>query len=307
LTASASASARITRGHRNLLLVAAVMTCLLVTLGGTVCATESGMGCPDWPGCYGRIIPPPQIKSVIEYTHRLVAALTSPLIIAAAVVSWRRTRSVHWVSRPLAVSLVFLVAVIIFGALIVLTGLPPVIAAIDLGSALLVLALVVTAATVAWRRYHSPGLPDRLSLRTPLARLSLAALGAVYAIYISGVLVAGQGSLTRCLGGPLWQILPDDRPGWPQVARLALAALAALLVVALVVRAARTVHDRGLRRTALYAGLAFLAEAGITALLVWTGTSSALLVLHVVAAAVLWALLVAVTVQAALLAAAEAH
>jgi heme A synthase len=276
------------------------MTCLLVTLGGTVCATESGMGCPDWPGCYGRIIPPPQIKSVIEYTHRLVAALTSPLIIAAAVVSWRRTRSVRWVSRPLAVSLVFLVAVIIFGALTVLTGLPPVIAAIDLGSALIVLALVVTAATVAWRRYHSPGLPDRLSLRKPLARLSLAALGSVYAVYFSGVLVAGPGSLTRCVGWPLWQILPDDRPGWPQVARLALAALAALLVVALVVQAARTVRDRGLRRTALYAGLAFLAEAGITAVLVWTGTSSALLVLHVAAAVVLWALLVSVTVQAAL-------
>src|SRR5690606_28398633 len=102
------------------------MTSLLVTLGGTVCATESGTGCPDWPGCYGRILPPPQINAVIEYTHRLVAALTSPLIIAAAVVRWRRTRAVRWVSRPLAFSLVFLVAVIIFGAFAVLTGLPPV-------------------------------------------------------------------------------------------------------------------------------------------------------------------------------------
>lgn len=300
MTASAPA-APITRGHRNLLLVAAVMTCLLVALGGIVCATESGTGCPDWPGCYGRIIPPPQINAVIEYTHRLVAALTSPLIITAAVVSWRRTRSVRWVSRPLAVSLVFLVAVVIFGAFAVLTGLPPVLAAIDLGSALLVLAMVVISATVAWKRYHSPGLPDRLSLRTPLARLSLTALGSVYAVYISGVLVAGSGSLTRCVGWPLWQILPDDRPGWPQVARLALAALAALLVVALVMQTVRTDRDRGLQRTALYAGLAFLAEAGITALLMWIGTSSALLVLHVAAAAVLWALLVSVTVQAALL------
>ncbi len=81
-------------------------------------------------------------------------------------------------------------------------------------------------------------------------------------------------------------------------------ALAALLVLALVVQAVRTARDRGLRRTVLYTGLAFLAEVAITALLVWTGTSSALLVLHVLAAVVLWALLVAVTVQAALLAAA---
>ena len=179
----------------------------------------------------------------------------------------------RWVSRPLAVSLVFLVAVIIFGAFAVLTGLPSVIAAIDLGSALLVLALVVTAATVAWQRHRSPGLPDRLALRTPLARLSSAGIGAVYAVYVSGVLVAGPGSLTRCVGWPLWQILPDDRAGWPQAARLALAALAALLVLALVVQAVRTARDCGLRRTALYAGLALLAEAAITALLMWTGTT----------------------------------
>jgi heme A synthase len=37
-------------------------------MGGIVCATESGAGCPDLPGCYGPIMPPLQVHSIIEYT-----------------------------------------------------------------------------------------------------------------------------------------------------------------------------------------------------------------------------------------------
>ena len=125
----------IARWHRNLLLAASIMTCLLITMGGIVCATESGASCPDWPGCYGRIVPPLQYQPIIEYTHRFIAALTSPLIIAAAAVSWRKARSVRWISRPPAVAIVFLIAVIVFGAFAVLTGLPPAVAVLDLGSA----------------------------------------------------------------------------------------------------------------------------------------------------------------------------
>lgn len=299
LTVLPTAMPHITRAHRTLLLLAAVMICLLVTLGGIVCATESGTGCPDWPGCYGRIIPPPQINAIIEYTHRLVAGLTTPLVLAAAIVSWRRARAIRWVSRTLAVSVLFVLAVIVFGAFAVLTGLPPVIAAIDLGSALIALALVVTAAVVAWVRHTRPDLPDHLSARAPLARLSWAAMGAVWAVYVSGVLVAGKGSLTRCLGWPMWVILPADRPGWPQMARLGLAALAALLIVVLVVRVWRWEHrGKGARRAAAWLGAAFLAELAITVLLLTAGTSPLLLVLHVAAAVGVWALLVVVAVRA---------
>ena len=117
--------ALITRNHRNLVVVAAAVTTLLIALGGIVCATESGAGCPDWPGCYGRIVPPPQVNAVIEYTHRFVAGITTPLILAAAWFSWRRARTIRWLVRPLLVAIPFLFAVIVFGAFAVLTGLPP--------------------------------------------------------------------------------------------------------------------------------------------------------------------------------------
>jgi heme a synthase len=289
----------ITRGHAGLLLAASSMTCLLVIMGGVVCATESAAGCPDWPGCYGRIVPPPQINAIIEYAHRLIAALTSPLIIAAAIVSWRRTRAIRWITRPLLLSLVFLVAVVIFGAFAVLTGLPRGVAALDLSSALVVLGLVVTATAVAFARRADPDLPDRLGGGGAYGRLTLAALVALLAMYAGGILVTGKGSFTRCLGWPIGPVIATDLAGWPQTARFALAALTGLLIVAVVAQGLGAPGGRPiLRRLAAVVGVAFLVEMATGAFIRTGGGSALVLVIYVAVAAVLWASLVALAVQA---------
>ena len=289
-------SAPITRRHRNLVVAAAVMTALLVALGGIVCATESGAGCPDWPGCYGRIVPPPQVNAVIEYAHRFVAGLTTPLILAAAWVSWRRARTIRWLVRPLLVAIPFLAAVIVFGAFAVLTGLPRLVAALDLSSALVTLTLVLTAAVVAFTRHADPTLPDRFSAGSSLARLSLVTLGATFVLYVSGILVAGPGSLTRCVGWPFWRIMPDDVAGWPQVARLGLSALIALLIIVLV---AHVWRDRQVppahRRATTLAGLAFLLEMAVGVIMLASGSTMFLLITYVAAGTVFFAALVLLT------------
>ena len=118
-------------------------------MGGIVCVTESGRACPDWPRCYGQMVPPIRTDAIIEYTHRLFAALTSPFIIAAALVGWRKARSIRWVSRPPVLAVGRLLAFVAFGAIAVLRGLPPWAAALDLGLALIVLALMLTSPIVA--------------------------------------------------------------------------------------------------------------------------------------------------------------
>jgi heme a synthase len=285
--------ALITHGHRNLVVVAAAVTTLLIALGGIVCATQSGAGCPDWPGCYGRIIPPPQVNAVIEYTHRFVAALTTPLILAAAWVSWRRARTIRWLVRPLLVAIPFLFAVIVFGAFAVLTGLYRPIAVLDLGSALITATLVLTAAVVAFTRHADPTLADRFSAKGDRSRLSLVTLGATFALYVSGILVAGPGSLTRCVGWPFWRLIPDDLAGGPQVVRLLLAAATALLIAWLVVQTWRTrpAHTAQ-RRTALVAGLAFLIEMAVGMIMQLSGSTMLWLMAYVAAGTVLYAALV---------------
>ena len=58
------------KGSNRLLLgvsIAAILvTFILITMGGVVRVTESGLGCPDWPLCYGEIIPPMEFLSLIH-------------------------------------------------------------------------------------------------------------------------------------------------------------------------------------------------------------------------------------------------
>ena len=286
-----------------LLLTASVLTYLLITMGGIVCVTESGQGCPDWPGCYGRIIPPLRVDAIIEYTHRLIAALTTPFIIAGAILGWWRYRSIRWVSRPQMLAVGLLLVVSVFGAFAVLRGLPPGLAAIDLGSALMVLALVLVATVVAFSRRDNPALPDRLSFRSSYARLALWTLATVFVVLVSGVLVAESGSMVRCLGWPLYsgRLVPGDLRAWLQMARGLIAGVASILVVAVVIQAWRTLHNHpGVQRVATATGVAALLETLVGALILARSATTLLLVVYVAAAAALWGLLVILVVLAGL-------
>src|SRR5215212_12147416 len=84
-------------GYQALAVVAAAGTYLLIVFGAIVRVSGSGLGCPDWPTCHGQLIPPLEMTAIIEYTHRLLGALVSPLILATAVGAWlvrRRERQV---------------------------------------------------------------------------------------------------------------------------------------------------------------------------------------------------------------------
>ncbi|MFQ5551846.1 MAG: COX15/CtaA family protein, partial [Gemmatimonadales bacterium] len=91
---------------------AAVLTFLLIVLGGWVRITGSGLGCGDeWPLCNGRLIPPlDEPATLIEWGHRLVASLVAALVAGTAVVAWLRrgARGVGGPSGPLAAAMVSL-------------------------------------------------------------------------------------------------------------------------------------------------------------------------------------------------------
>src|SRR5512141_2539450 len=77
---------------RTLALVAALVSWVLVAVGGVVRITESGLGCPHWPLCTSKAVPLDERASVIEYSHRAVVALVSVLAVAVAAWAWRRYR-----------------------------------------------------------------------------------------------------------------------------------------------------------------------------------------------------------------------
>jgi cytochrome c oxidase assembly protein subunit 15 len=289
--------------YRRLLFAASVTTFLLIVMGSTVCVTGSALGCPDWPACYGKALPPMRLDSVIEYTHRFVAMLASPLIFAAAIIGRRNFPSARWATRPSLIAIPFLLAVVVFGAMAVLRGLEPGLAALDLGSALIVLGLMAAGTAAAFFLHDNPAHDGRASFRTPFAQLALWTAISVYLVLVSAVLVAASGSLARCLGWPLYSnVWPTvDSRSWLAVTRRVVAGITSVMVFALVVQAWRT-HRREtlIPYVATAMGLLFLSETLLGAFMASQGARTLLLVLYVTLAAAVWSLLVVLVVLSGL-------
>jgi len=75
---------------RRLSAAAALLTLALIVAGGVVTNTDSGLACPDWPTCYGSVVPPMVGNVAVEHTHRLVATAVGLLTVALAVLALRR-------------------------------------------------------------------------------------------------------------------------------------------------------------------------------------------------------------------------
>lgn len=267
--------------------LAALFTLLAVAMGSVVCATESGAACPTWPGCYpGQVIPGWQQSPWIEFTHRLTAIGTGPLVLAAALLSLRLPVRDLWTRVLPWLALAGAIAAGVFGRLVVVSTLPTWLGAVDLTCALTAMSVMTVAAV---RAGHPGGRPLPLALRgVALHRLAATGVVVLVALHVTGLFAAGQGSFTRCMGWPLWRLVDGDVRPWLQVARLGLASVGAVLVLAAAGVAARSERLRvpGLVLAALFAAemvLGFVLGGG--RLTAWPAATYSVL-----AVAVLWCL-----------------
>jgi len=76
--------------YAKVTLVALGALALIVLTGAGVRLTGSGLGCPDWPKCYGGTSPPLETHAVIEYGNRLLTGFVGFAVIAASVLAWFR-------------------------------------------------------------------------------------------------------------------------------------------------------------------------------------------------------------------------
>jgi cytochrome c oxidase assembly protein subunit 15 len=81
--------------YAQVTLVALAALSLIVLTGAAVRLTGSGLGCPDWPKCYGGTTPPLEYHAVIEYGNRLLTGFVGFAVIAASVLAWFR-RPFRW-------------------------------------------------------------------------------------------------------------------------------------------------------------------------------------------------------------------
>lgn len=276
---------------RALIVITAALMYALIVLGGVVRTTGSGLGCPDWPLCHGRLIPPPDLAAWLEWGHRFVAFFVGLFLVASTALAWAELTITHPVTRYLALTIPLLLAEAGLGGLAVIRELPSEVVALHLAFSLVTMALVVMAAVRAFRVGVVPRRP-----RAPLARLLDASLLLLYVFILTGALVTGSGAAWVCTQWPLCEgrLLPlGGRLAWINVLHRYMTVVVALVLLAVVVRARRAeAVERAARLWSYVAAGIFLFGGVVGAINVWTRFHAAANAAHLALAAATWVALV---------------
>ena len=132
---------------RAAFLIIAICTLILIGLGGFVRATGAGLSCPDWPLCYGRVVPQIFHPGVAqEYIHRLAAGTVTLLIVGISFYAWKVRARLPRLWSLSRILLLILSSQIILGGLTVLMRLNPFIVMAHLFFGSLVFVLVASSA-----------------------------------------------------------------------------------------------------------------------------------------------------------------
>lgn len=287
-------SSSVTSGFRRLALITALLVYLLIVVGGIVRVTNSGLGCPDWPLCYGQVLPPPDQTAWIEFSHRFVAGLGGLFLLATAFFAWRGYRAQRWIAGPALAVIALLVIQVPLGAVVVLTELEALSVVVHLGMAFLIFASSILVSVAA---YWPAGLADETPSPAFL-RLLLATAVTLFLLVIVGALVVGSAASYACPDWPLChgQLVPLDR-GTPVLLhvlhRLTVVALGAFVLAALVTAYRHRTALPGTWRWAGVLGIMFALQVGVGAFKIWFQLPTVLRALHLAMAAAVWAVLIA--------------
>ncbi len=184
---------------KKTILFALAFTLVVVVVGAFVRLTNAGLGCPDWPGCYGQLTPTQAAQDIAkavaeqggthgpvsiqkawhEMGHRYLAGVLGLLILGIAVMAWVRRHSLAqspWLASALLALVMFQAAL---GMWTVTLLLKPVIVTLHLLGGMATLALLTWLA--AWQ-LHWPALHARAAALRPWAMLGLAMLVAQIAL-----------------------------------------------------------------------------------------------------------------------------
>jgi len=199
---------RLARGFAALI----ALTLGLIVLGALVRAHAAGLACPDWPLCFGKLVPQIDLKVGFEWSHRLLAASTALIFAALAAATLRSAPLPPGTRRLLAIAAGLLLVQIGLGALTVwkLLAAWTVTSHLVTGNAFLVTLLLIARTLHEGARGPTPGAPVETAVRS---WISAAALLLVAQIALGGLVSSRYAGFARpewptCNGGvwfPTWR------------------------------------------------------------------------------------------------------
>lgn len=204
------------QGQRLLAGIGALLALVVVSMGAWVRLSDAGLGCPDWPGCYGHFVGVPEAaqdvahaeatfgqpveapKAWKEMIHRYAAGTLGLVILTLAIRAWRgRARQAPWLELAL---LTVVIGQATLGMLTVTKLLKPVIVTSHLLGGMTTLALLVLLWLRAGRSSHA------LPTTSPgLRLLAGAALTAVFIQIALGGWVSSNYAAAICADFPTCQ------------------------------------------------------------------------------------------------------
>src|SRR4051812_15616395 len=177
------------RAYQRVAEVALAALTLIVFTGAAVRLTGSGLGCPDWPKCYGGVAPPLETHAWIEYGNRVLSGGVGIAAVAAGVLAWRRRPFRRDLARLGVLLPLGVVGQAVLGGFTVRNHLAP---GFVMGHFALSMLILVAAAALAWRARYEPGeRPRRLDRVGVWAVRALLPLGAVTILAGTAATAAG--------------------------------------------------------------------------------------------------------------------
>jgi len=286
------------KAFRGLSVATAVVTYALVVLGGVVRVSGSGLGCPDWPLCHGRLLPPLDLHAIIEYSHRTTTVLATTLMVVTAVIAWLWLRRRRDVVTAATVALGLLVVQITLGAITVKLELPPIVVLVHLANAMALLGAVSVTAVAALAPGSTSQATDTVS-----RRWAMAAAAGTYLLIVSGSLVVASGASGACSAWPLcgggFSFAFDGSPAIQLLHRGIAGVIGLSIVIALLAVLARHRRQPAVRATVALTLAALAFQVAVGAAVVTLHLPAALRGLHLALAGAVWVGTVVLAVIAA--------
>jgi heme a synthase len=212
--------------YRKLILITTFLTFDLIMFGAFTRLTDSGLGCPDWPGCYGEANPwsahadihaaqtampdgpVTHFKAWVEMVHRYLAMAVGVLILAQMIIAWMRRQQFQ--GAPVLATALFLFVCVqgAFGMWTVTLKLQPLIVTVHLMLGMGLLAMLVWM----FERTRSSGISSRLRERkNTLHRIAITAWLILFIQIALGGWVSTNYAVLACTDYPLCHgaFIPD--------------------------------------------------------------------------------------------------
>jgi len=284
----------------------------LIVVGSVVRTTGSGLACPDWPLCEGRLFPRFESHVLTEWFHRLLALLVSLMVVSTAgwVLAQGPMRRQLGGLAVLAVGL--LLVQVLLGALTVWKLLNPAVVSGHLAVALLLFSTLLTLTLLAQRGSEAASPPAPASPGAPSSALPATfaiATGLAFVQCLLGGLVSTNHAGLACPDWPTcngqWFPPLEGQVGLQMIHRWG--AYLLTLVMMVVAARARTSPDPGVRAGGRMAAVLTLAQIALGVSAVMLGVPPWISALHLANAVAILAMLLTITYRATVASAAPAR